>query len=97
VREGNFRDGYLELSIEVWQKNTGCGSNDGTTLFEEQNGRSTRARDHAYLARNWKFESIPLQRRVCELSVPERRTLSEYRLMPNAVMGRSALNDQTRS
>ena len=45
-------------------KNTGCGSRDGTTLFEEQNGRSTRARDHAYLARNWKLESIPLQRRV---------------------------------
>ena len=29
-------------------KNTGCGSNHGTTLFEEQNGRSTRARDHAF-------------------------------------------------
>src|SRR6516225_8194255 len=55
-------------------KNTGCGSNDGTTLFEEQNGRSTRARDHAYLARNWKFESIPLQRRVNELSVPLKTT-----------------------
>jgi hypothetical protein len=27
-----------------------------------QNGPSTRARDHDYLARNWKFESIPLQR-----------------------------------
>jgi hypothetical protein len=26
-----------------------------------------------YLARNWKFESTPLQQRVCELSVPERR------------------------
>jgi hypothetical protein len=26
--------------------------------------RSTRARDHPYLARNWKFESIPLQQTV---------------------------------
>jgi hypothetical protein len=24
-------DGYPELSIEAWHKNTGCGSNDGTT------------------------------------------------------------------
>ena len=55
-------------------KNTGCGSNDGTTLFEEQNGRSTRALDHAYLARNWKFGSIPLQRRVGELLVLGRRS-----------------------
>ena len=31
--------------------------------------RSTRDRDHPYLARNWKFESIPLQQRVHELSV----------------------------
>jgi len=23
VREGNFRDGYLELSIEVWHKKHG--------------------------------------------------------------------------
>jgi hypothetical protein len=28
----------------------------------------------ALLARNWKFESTPLQQRVCELSVPEWRT-----------------------
>ena len=31
----------------------------------------------AYLTRNWKFESSPLQRRVCELSVPERRAPPE--------------------
>jgi hypothetical protein len=30
----------------------------------------------AYLARNWKFESIPLQRGVSELSVHERQTIS---------------------
>jgi hypothetical protein len=52
----------LFLNRGLAQKTWAADPNDGTTLFEEQNGRSTRARDHAYLARNWKFESIPLQR-----------------------------------
>jgi hypothetical protein len=36
---------------------------DGDRLFVASTGLR-------YLARNWKFESISLQRRVCELSVP---------------------------
>jgi hypothetical protein len=38
------------------------------TVDRLQLGRSLETA--AYLARNWKFESISLQQRVCELSVP---------------------------
>src|SRR5690349_8523665 len=42
--------------------------------------------DGRFSLRNREFESTPLQRRVCKLSVPERRTISESssrrRLLP---------------
>ena len=42
-------------------------------------GKSVARCHHTVLA-YWKFESIPLQQRVHKLSVPERRTISEFRV-----------------
>src|ERR1700758_911086 len=85
-RRHNFRKNAVRdaenFRLTPMPQISGCKAHPAIRSQKEPETRRLKNRDH--LARNRKFESISLQRRVNELSVPQRQTITSLsrRLLP---------------